>query len=1244
MSETPSTPSEREQRLERILADYLHADEAGQSLDREELLRQHPDLAADLGSFFRNRDAMQRMAEPIKQQAPALPETIGPTEAASASVGAMIRYFGDYELLEEIARGGMGVVYKAKQISLNRVVALKMILAGQLASAVEVQRFHTEAEAAANLDHPNIVPIYEVGEHDGRHYFSMKLIVPGSGVKGQGSDQRYAARMMAVVARAVHYAHQRGIIHRDLKPANILVDEQGQPHITDFGLAKRVEGDANLSQSGAIVGTPAYMAPEQAAGKKGLTTAADVYSLGAILYELLIGKPPFAGATPIEVLRKVLDKEPSPPRQARPGIDRDLETICLKCLEKQPEKRYRSAEELAEDLEHWLNGEPITARPVGPMERGWRWCRRNPVVAALTAALILAVVSGTVLSTVFGVRATREADRATKEADRATKQERLTRRHLFFAHMNLAHEAWKSGNVLRVLELLDQQRPKADEEDLRSFEWGYLWQQCHRQLKTIVVTTPQRPASAISVSPDGRWIAVGITISPEVESSDEDTTLNEIQLWDATSGGLRHTIKGAIDPKDKTRIPRLNQQFMEMVFSADSKRFATVAFDYVLNANGSDRTKAPPQVTIWDTTTMKQRAAIPLPHFQLRDRIAFSPDSKRIAAGFTSTQQHQYSISVWDIPEGDKAPVAEGTPIRQRVAFTSDANWGFPCFAFSADGKSLYWSRIRDSVTVTSLSGDGKDATLPVHPWVVKVSPDGKYLTSPKGGLLRLLDAKTGKEVHAFPMGAAFFSWDGRMLAVTRGLSVDLWDVESKKQLGEIKGHNDSIRAVGFEADGKTVITVGNNRVTGCFEARIWDVGVRPGPDEVNLAGNPPQVVEARQLVGVSVAPRSDLLATLWLRPGIGPYPDMLVLHDLGTGSVGKPLMHLKWDGKDPANNKPQHFAPERAHISPDGKWLAVGGQGTHPETPTRNQFLQLWLLARGPKGTQATLQRTIFTPPHVFPSPTPVAFSPDGTTLAYADCAWKWSHDPKTGGSQSGSERVHLHDLASGKVTPLPADPRAWFAAAPGLLCFSNSFVLGDHWDGSCHGIVFSSDGKRMFTVQNQHVPWGTHIIAWDVATGDTLSVLETNNRLTVGAPLALSADDRTLASCTDDQSILLWDVSEPALREVHENLKSRAQDKGKKSTEPAGKPRLTLRGHAAAVSALAFHPDGKSLASSSNDGTIKIWDLATGELRLSLQAHTATALNFTRDGTLISADQGGTVRLWRAVAGEQKRDAVNE
>ncbi|MFO0979301.1 MAG: serine/threonine-protein kinase [Planctomycetaceae bacterium] len=301
------------------------------------------------------------------------------------SANRFVRYFGDYELIEEIARGGMGVVYKARQVNLNRTVALKMILSGHLATETDIQRFRAEAEAAANLDHPGIVPIFEIGQHDGQHYFSMGYIDGQSlsqRVKDGPLEPKLAADLTRKIAEAIAYAHEKGVIHRDLKPANVLLDSVGEPRVTDFGLARRMESDSGLTKTGSVMGTPSYMPPEQAAGRTSeVGVLADVYSLGALLYCLLTGRPPFQAATPAETMRQVMDQEPVSVVSLNSGIPRDLETICHKCLQKDPAKRYQSARELAEDLGRWQRGEPITARAVSTTERVTRWVRRNPIIA-----------------------------------------------------------------------------------------------------------------------------------------------------------------------------------------------------------------------------------------------------------------------------------------------------------------------------------------------------------------------------------------------------------------------------------------------------------------------------------------------------------------------------------------------------------------------------------------------------------------------------------------------------------------------------------------------------------------------------------------------------------------------------------------------------------------------------------------------------------------------------------------------
>ena len=369
---------------------------------------------------------------------------------------------GDYELLEEIARGGMGVVYKARQISLGRTVAVKMILAGNLATKADHDRFHQEAEAAALLDHPNILPVFEVGEQEGQHYFSMGY-VDGQSLAARLAEgplpPREAAELVATVAEAVDYAHRQGVVHRDIKPSNILLDKKGRPRVTDFGLAKRLQGGSELTTTGQILGTPSYMAPEQAAGQAGAAgPAADVYSLGALLYTALSGRPPFQAATPLETMHQVLEREPVVLRKLNAAVPRDLETIVLKCLEKLAPRRYATAQALADDLRRFLAGRPIAARPVGGWEHAWRWCRRQPVVAGLIAAVVLVLVAGTVISSLFAARAYRQAQLARDNESKLRAAEAADRRDLAQALLTQARMADKSRQPGQRFETLEAVR------------------------------------------------------------------------------------------------------------------------------------------------------------------------------------------------------------------------------------------------------------------------------------------------------------------------------------------------------------------------------------------------------------------------------------------------------------------------------------------------------------------------------------------------------------------------------------------------------------------------------------------------------------------------------------------------------------------------------------------------------------------------------------------------------------------
>jgi serine/threonine protein kinase len=599
MAPQSSDPRAQELRLDEVIASYLRAVKIGQAPNRRDWAGQHPELAAELERFFADQDHFDRLAAPLRRIVP---------HSSSAPHYLPLTRIGNYELIQEIASGGMGVVYQARQTNLNRMVALKMLVARPHATPADLQRFRTEVEAVAQLDHPNIVPIYEVGEwtrSDPREsttdslapsvpYFSMKLVEGGSLaervkswalIAGCPAGARQIAELMLKIARAVHFAHQHGILHRDLKPANILVGSRGEPYVTDFGLAKRLRpqirrmdspsqtpvceretssslsqasigtkakpgasspevrqvSETPLTQSGSVLGTPSYMAPEQADpstaqndGKHlSVTTASDLYSLGAILYELLTGQPPFHGITPDETVRQLLDTQAIRPRAINAQIHQDLETICLKCLEKQPARRYSSVQSFADDLERFLAGEPIQARPAGNLERAWRWCRRKPIVASLAASLALAVLAGLTLTTWQWRRAERHSRMAQDhylEAERqriraednladANHQKELAEIHFKEAALQrakaeesfrMAHQAVNDfsrrvNDALVEVPALHPLRKKVLETGLNYYQ-AFLKQRAHDpQIKEELAATQFRMAritSAIGSKPD----------------------------------------------------------------------------------------------------------------------------------------------------------------------------------------------------------------------------------------------------------------------------------------------------------------------------------------------------------------------------------------------------------------------------------------------------------------------------------------------------------------------------------------------------------------------------------------------------------------------------------------------------------------------------------------------------------------------------------------------------------------------
>jgi tetratricopeptide (TPR) repeat protein len=399
MASEPTQSVHVDERLDELVAAFLEAGEAGQAPDRQQWLADYPELA----DFLADHEAVRCWTRPMAQ---ALGTPVGGIKGPYLTIAgeagrhgpapAAVPTIDNYELLGEIASGGMGIVYRARQRSLNRIVAVKVLRNDAAASLADLQRFRSESETVAALDHPHIVPIYEVGLHDGQPFFSMKLIEGGSLAQHlprfTADPSAAAPPLVELAARAVHHAHQRGILHRDLKPSNILLDAAGEPHITDFGLAKRVSADTSITQPGVIVGTPSYMAPEQAQGRKGLSVAADIYSLGAVLYALLTGQPPFQGESALDVLLAVIGNEPKRPRKINPQVAADLETICLKCLQKDPGQRYASAADLADDLRRYQKREPLQARPAGRWERALKWSRRHPAAALLAAVSVVAAL------------------------------------------------------------------------------------------------------------------------------------------------------------------------------------------------------------------------------------------------------------------------------------------------------------------------------------------------------------------------------------------------------------------------------------------------------------------------------------------------------------------------------------------------------------------------------------------------------------------------------------------------------------------------------------------------------------------------------------------------------------------------------------------------------------------------------------------------------------------------------------
>ncbi|MBL8796066.1 MAG: protein kinase, partial [Planctomycetia bacterium] len=688
-------------------------------------------------------------------------------DAVPISTGAP-RTIGDYVLLEPLGAGGMGVVWKARQQGLQRLVAFKMIRSAQFASAEEVVRFRTEAEASASLDHPHIVPIYEVGEHAGQPYFSMKLVEGGS-LSGKRDELRQAPRQAAAllvqVARAIHYAHQRGILHRDLKPANILLDADGKPHVTDFGLAKRVAAEQGVTQTGAIVGTPSYMAPEQASGRKGLTTAADVYSLGAILYEFLTGRPPFAGESPMATLLQVMELEPTRPRAINPRADRDLETICLKCLEKEPQRRYASAADLADDLERWLAGEPISARPISVLGRGFKWVRRRPGLAALLG--VMAVVTFVALSLVTWQGRVAELSRRERE------------RLLVILALDRGQTLCKEGDVARGLLWMAHTLSLASDgdADLQRVVRANLasWS---KQLRPLRAPLPH-PALVQSVlcHPEGRSL---LTVADD----------HTVRLWQLDAVAAPPL---AFPHPDGVRA---------VAFSPDGALVLTGCADG--------------QARLWASATGRLHGA-PWKHAVAVQAVAFSPDGRTAATGSADK-----TLRLWDTRSGKLLRQAAQGGTVSALAFSPD---GQLLASASADGRAYLW----EAATLRPAPVAVLDHGMPL--WTVRFSPDGEVLLTAgadqeegRANFVRLWQVRSGAPLatldHRWGVRAVAFSPDGATVATGgEDYTAQLWSTATGKPLLDAPlQHEDTVRVVAFSPDGRSLLTGSEDRTV-----RVWD-------------------------------------------------------------------------------------------------------------------------------------------------------------------------------------------------------------------------------------------------------------------------------------------------------------------------------------------------------------------------------------------------------------------------------------